>query len=97
MRTKLFLKQAEEAASALVLHGGEHTEGHVNSTMQIKQGNLVLEENAGEKDRAPHKFKRAKRDEKKLPAEKSLGKLQKKKRGGEDLMDVELDGPFDAK
>lgn len=51
---------------------GEHSEVHLNSTMQDAPS---INEKDGEKDKSLRKFKRVKRDEKSLGREKRLGKV----------------------
>lgn len=98
-KTELFPTLADGADLSLVMHDGhgQHGGEHINSTMLNEKEVLVIVEKADGKDKALRKFKRTKRDEKKNLIVKSLEKQQNKKRGGNDLMAVELDDPTDVK
>lgn len=96
VRTELFPAPASEKELAMMLHGEVNSEGHVNSTMQAPLGTPVAMEEE-EKDKVPHKFKRAKRNEQKSEAAKSPCEKLKKKRSGDDLMEIEPAETKDAK
>jgi len=61
--TELFPAPVSKKELAMTLLGEVNSEGHVNSTMKMPLVAPITTEKDGEKDKAPRKFKRAKRDE----------------------------------
>lgn len=89
VRIELFPAHKSTKALALTLHGEEKREGHNNSTMQSPLGSPNATVKEGEKVKTPCKFRRAKRDEQKGETAKNPGEKLKKKRSGDDLMEIE--------
>jgi hypothetical protein len=69
----------------------------MNSTIQHVQDVLANTEKGEEKEKAARKFRMTKRDEKKPVGVRSSEKSMKKKRGGEELTDMDLDEQAYAK
>jgi hypothetical protein len=90
-------EETEGDSRSLTVHGSRHSKLNVNSSIQHVQDVPANTEKGEEKDKAAHKFRRTKRDEKKPVGVRSPEKSVKKKRGGEELTEMDLDEQAYAK
>lgn len=105
-KKELFPSVTPNKSTALTVHGEDRSMLYVNSPMQ--QGHVLpdgveevrgqkkVKETEMEKEKPCRKFRRAKRVEQKGVGERSPG-VQQKKRRGDELLDMELDGNHESK